>query len=198
MTSMKSNALLTAEDNKSGEADGAGAIRRRSVHFDACPPTTVVVSHHHSSEEADDEDEEEDDVKAKDKAACLMPPPSLTLNMASSRRKSAPASAIRQALRQSSEDDVDPAADLSETLKALDPELRHSFTKLRCTRLENPEGDFEALKHKLVGRDELEIYRIKQMRRASKIAASTIAANAAKDEIREIEEEEDEIVSTSK
>ena len=187
---------LEAAAGAAGSVKSPESGRRRSVHFDACPPTTVVVSHQ-SSEEADDEDEPEEEQRPMTSRMTLPPSPIPAARLlaapgsppypAALRRKSAPASAIRDSLKVAEQH----RDDLSRTVKALDPELRRSFTKLRCTKLENPEGDLEVLKHKLVGRDELEIYRIKQMRRASKIAASIAHANALKGEIQE-EDEDDE------
>lgn len=52
--------------------------------------------------------------------------------------------------------------------------IRKSLTKLQCTNIEDPDTDLDVVKNRLVGRDELEIYRIKQMenRKASSIAHS--------------------------
>jgi hypothetical protein len=66
------------------------------------------------------------------------------------RRKSAPASALLG------------VGDAS--LAQLDPDLRKSLSKLCCTTLEDPDEDLDVINVKLLGRDELEILRLKQIK----------------------------------
>ena len=42
------------------------------------------------------------------------------------------------------------------------------MTKLNCTNIEDPASDLDVVKHKLVGRDELEIRMLKQIREEKK------------------------------
>ena len=147
--------------------------RRRSVHFDAKPSTVVHVVHQPSmdslDDNADDEAEEETEEDLPSRLVVDLTQPKYM------RRKSAPVAAIVK---------MDPAlaakyhsVELSGTLKALDPELRKSLTKLKCTNIEDPEKDLDVVKNKLVGRDELEIYRQKQMEKAKTIACELAMAN---------------------
>uniref|UniRef100_A0A0K2VI43 Uncharacterized protein n=1 Tax=Lepeophtheirus salmonis TaxID=72036 RepID=A0A0K2VI43_LEPSM len=54
---------------------------------------------------------------------------------------------------------------LGSNLKEMDQELRRSLTNLTFTPIEDPYDNMEALKSKLVGRDELEIYRMKKLKK---------------------------------
>ncbi len=160
---------------------GGGEVgRRRSVHFGACPATVIVseqIATAGSSAtaskddlDADDELDEEDEDEA---AAGSLLMPQRAAAAAYLRRRSAPASAIRgatasllMARSRPGEDEIHPAAaGMSPTIKALDPELRRSLNKLCFTKLENPEGDLDVVKPKLLGRDDLELYRLKQLKK---------------------------------
>lgn len=153
-------------------ATGGQEPRRRSVHFDAKPSMVVHVLQQPSIDSLDDGEEEEvEEIEVKEVSATL----SVDAQARYLRRKSAPVAAFGR---------MDPAlvakyhsVELSGTLKALDPELRKSLTKLRCTNIEDTETDLEVVKNKLVGRDELEIYRQKQMARVQH--GSSIACHLA-------------------
>ena len=58
----------------------------------------------------------------------------------------------------------------SENLHTLDPELRRSLTKLCCTNINIDETseDLDVINPKLLGRDELEVLRMKKMKIKSK------------------------------
>ena len=172
----------------SSAGGGGGATRRRSVHFGACPATVIAPgedaaatagSSAATSKDNLDADDELDDDELEESS----PGSSLLLPRAAAaaylRRRSAPASAIRGAAAglllarsRPGEDEVHPVAaaaaasgSMSQTLKALDPELRRSLNKLSYTKLENPEGDLDVVRPKLLGRDDLELYRLKQMKK---------------------------------
>ena len=149
--------------------------RRRSVHFDTSP-TTVVVTRLSSSGSRDEDDEDKD---TRERYA---------------RRQSAPASAIRDGACRVSAADAEAAeveSGMSHTLKALDPELRRSLTKLCCTNLENPDEDLDVIRPKLLGRDELEIHRLKMQQQQQRKAAASIAhANALDGEQQQQPEEQ--------
>ena len=160
---------------------GSEEPRRRSVHFDSKPSTVVHVEHQPSIDSLDDADDEMDpevDEAEEDPQEKKLNALAVDLNSAKfMRRKSAPVASLVN---------MDPAlaakyhsVELSGTLKALDPELRKSLTKLKCTNIEDPETDLEVVKNKLVGRDELEIYRQKQMQKASSSKGSSIACDLA-------------------
>ncbi len=133
--------------------------RRRSVHFGA---TQVVDGGEEVAAHVDDVETPEE----KRLRAALY-----------SRRKSAPDGAAVAATVKAQD------RDWSQSLRALDPELRRSLTRLCATTpLENPEGDLDGvINHKLLGRDELEVYRLKM---AKKQASSIAHANAMSGEER--------------
>jgi len=133
--------------------------RRRSVHFGACPATVVAVVEKDSTAGSR---ECGLDLAGEEGEALV------ALRGASgARRKSAPASAIRGALSgahggalRSAEDDLH----LSRRLQALDPDLRRSLKRLCATQLENPEEDLDVIRPNLLGRDEMELMKLKEIR----------------------------------
>ena len=138
---------------------GGGETRRRSVHFDACPTTLVVQAACSNPSQ----DEEEEEPQGGSKAACG------GLSIAKhqqNRRKSAPPGVIpgSGAVKPSQNYDRELLTPCSETLSTLDPELRRSLTKLSITNIEEDAEDLDVIRPKLLGRDELEIRRLKQMK----------------------------------
>ena len=77
----------------------------------------------------------------------------------------------------------------SENLHTLDPELRRSLTKLCCTiNIDDTAEDLDVINPKLLGRDELEVLRMKKM----KIKSREEEEEEEQDE-QENEEEDSEI-----
>ena len=159
---------------------GSSEPRRRSVHFDACPTTLIVEDASIGASAAVTlagvkEDQESYD---GDTESDLLSP---AVVKAHERRKSAPASAIRDAggpASGGSKDDFHSVAMMSDTLKALDPELRRSLTKLCATPLEEPQEDMDLVNFKLLGRDELEIRRLKQKQNEDAVRESLGSASS--------------------
>lgn len=125
VSALKVGVARGASTEEGGDKD-SGALqepRRRSVHFDA-RPNTAVITHRFSIESQDLDEQEEDEaaVGGDVDAGELLNVPDKQVIQAL-RRKSAPASALGR---------LDPglvaeyhSVELSSTLKALDPELRH-------------------------------------------------------------------------
>eukprot|EP00094_Tigriopus_californicus_P008922 TCALIF_08598-PA protein Name:"Protein of unknown function" AED:0.78 eAED:0.78 QI:0/0/0.25/0.25/1/1/4/0/233 len=128
---------------------GGSEPRRRSVHFDACPTTLIVEDASGLGVNVEVDEEYDGDTEGDNKdvlGVCKL--------QTNERRKSAPASSIRQ------------GASYPSTSK----ELRRSLTKLCATTIEDPEEDLELVNFKLLGRDELEMERMKQMKTKREIS----------------------------
>lgn len=145
---------------------GGSEPRRRSVHFDACPTTLIVedVPSLGVNVEVDEEYDGDTEGDHKDVLGVCKP-------QTNERRKSAPASSIRQgAPFQSTSESSNELKLSTSTLHTLNPELRRSLTKLCATTIEDPEEDLELVNFKLLGRDELEMERLKQMKTKKEIS----------------------------
>jgi len=167
---MKGSRLSVDAGSTGAAAADAAGRRRRSVHFGACPATVVAVVGQEDNESSAGASREGGlDLAGEEGEALAL------RGAAALRRQSAPASAIRGALGAGAAlRSAEESLRLSHRLQALDPELRRSLKRLCATNLENPDEDLDVIRPGLLGRDEMELMKLKEMRQ---MRAAGVAIN---------------------